>query len=143
MPAAYWSARSIVCACAVPAAGSYRAIVSCVPGIVSASRLAVSGWLAIQPGAVFAAHAVHANVTRASQPRDDIDANEHRMHIAIIGSGHIGGGLGRAWAAKGHAVVFGAREPGDPDLKVLLDETGATAATIADAVRGAEVVALA
>jgi 8-hydroxy-5-deazaflavin:NADPH oxidoreductase len=103
----------------------------------------VSGWLAIQPGAVFAAHAVHANVTTASQRRDDIDANEHRMHIAIIGSGHIGGGLGRAWAAKNHEVVFGAREPGDPDLKVLLDETGAKAATIADSVRGAEAVVFA
>jgi|HubBroStandDraft_6_1064221.scaffolds.fasta_scaffold34227_2 predicted dinucleotide-binding enzyme len=65
------------------------------------------------------------------------------MHIAVIGSGHIGGGLGRAWASKGHAVSFAARDPRDPDLKILLDETGAKAATIADAVHGAEVVVLA
>jgi 8-hydroxy-5-deazaflavin:NADPH oxidoreductase len=92
---------------------------------------------------VCVAHALHANVTIAMHARETIDANEHRMHIAIIGSGHIGGGLGRAWAAKGHAVVFGAREPADPDLNVVLAETGAKAATIADAIRGAEVVAFA
>jgi 8-hydroxy-5-deazaflavin:NADPH oxidoreductase len=65
------------------------------------------------------------------------------MHIAIIGSGHIGGGLGRAWAAKGHVVTFATRDPRDPDLKVLLDETHAKAATIADAALAADVVVLA
>jgi 8-hydroxy-5-deazaflavin:NADPH oxidoreductase len=65
------------------------------------------------------------------------------MQIAIIGSGHIGGGLGRAWAAKGHAVTFATRDPRDPDLKVLLDETHAKAATLADAVHAADVVVLA
>jgi predicted dinucleotide-binding enzyme len=65
------------------------------------------------------------------------------MNIAIIGSGHIGGGLGRAWAKHGHAITFGAREIGDPDLKVLLDETGAKAASIQDAARVADVVVFA
>lgn len=27
------------------------------------------------------------------------------MKIAIIGSGHIGAGLARAWANKGHTIV--------------------------------------
>lgn len=65
------------------------------------------------------------------------------MKIAIIGSGHIGGGLGRAWAKKGHAITFGARDAADPDLKVLLEEIGAKAAGIAEAARAAEVVVLA
>ena len=34
------------------------------------------------------------------------------MKIAIIGSGHIGGGLGKAWTSKGHSVSFAGREPG-------------------------------
>jgi len=65
------------------------------------------------------------------------------MHIAIIGSGNIGGGLGRAWRAKGHDVTFGARELGDADLTALCREIGARAASVADAVAGAEVVVLA
>lgn len=64
------------------------------------------------------------------------------MKIAIIGSGHIGAGLARAWAKK-HAVVFGAREPGDAELVALCGSIGASAASVADASRGAEVVVLA
>lgn len=33
------------------------------------------------------------------------------MRIAVIGSGHVGGTLGRRWAAEGHDVVFGVRDP--------------------------------
>ena len=33
------------------------------------------------------------------------------MQIGIIGAGKMGGGLGRLWAAKGHQVLFGSREP--------------------------------
>jgi predicted dinucleotide-binding enzyme len=54
------------------------------------------------------------------------------MKIAIIGSGHIGGGLARPWKQKGHDVTFGAREP-----------SADGEAPIADAVRGAQVVVLA
>ena len=79
----------------------------------------------------------------AAQVRDDIDATQSRMHIAIIGSGHIGGGLGRAWANKGHAITFGVRDTSDPDLKPLLGETRAKAASIGEAARAAEVVVLA
>ncbi len=34
------------------------------------------------------------------------------MRIAVIGSGNVGGTLGRRWAALGHEVVFGVRDPG-------------------------------
>lgn len=33
------------------------------------------------------------------------------MKIGIIGAGRIGGTLGRAWAATGHDVLFGMRDP--------------------------------
>jgi hypothetical protein len=33
------------------------------------------------------------------------------MRIAIIGAGSVGGGLGRAFAAVGHEVSFGVRDP--------------------------------
>jgi predicted dinucleotide-binding enzyme len=33
------------------------------------------------------------------------------MHIAILGSGMVGGTLGLRWAALGHTVTFGVREP--------------------------------
>jgi 8-hydroxy-5-deazaflavin:NADPH oxidoreductase len=65
------------------------------------------------------------------------------MEIAIIGSGNIGAGLARAWREHGHAVTFGARDPGDAKLGALTSELGARAATIAEAVAGAEVVVLA
>jgi 8-hydroxy-5-deazaflavin:NADPH oxidoreductase len=65
------------------------------------------------------------------------------MKICIIGSGHIGAGLARAWTKTGHAVVFGARSPDKPELVELCRTIGASAATISGAVESAEVVVLA
>jgi 8-hydroxy-5-deazaflavin:NADPH oxidoreductase len=65
------------------------------------------------------------------------------MKIAIIGSGNIGGGLARAWRKAGHDVTFGARNPADAELVALCNETGARAAAVGDAARGADVVVLA
>lgn len=66
------------------------------------------------------------------------------MKIAIIGAGSVGGNLGRGWARRGHAIVFGVRDPASRELAALLaDCPGARAATLADAVRAAEVVVLA
>ena len=65
------------------------------------------------------------------------------MDIAIIGSGNIGGGLGKAWRKKGHAVTFGARDVKDAELVSLCAETGARAAGVREAVASASVVALA
>jgi NADPH-dependent F420 reductase len=64
------------------------------------------------------------------------------MKIALIGSGNIGGGLGRAWAKHGHTIVYGARDSADPELTALCKEIGASAASVADAPRDADVVVM-
>jgi len=65
------------------------------------------------------------------------------MNIAILGSGHIGAGLGRPWSKKGHAVVYGSRSPDDAELNALCQSTGASARPVAKAVQDADVVVLA
>ncbi len=65
------------------------------------------------------------------------------MRVAIIGAGNVGGALGRAWSRAGHAVVFGARDPGAADVRALVAETGAEAMAPAAAAAAAEVVVLA
>jgi NADPH-dependent F420 reductase len=65
------------------------------------------------------------------------------MKIAIIGTGHIGGGLGRAWAQKGYEITFGARDAAAPDVLSLCREVGAQASSLAAAAAAAEVVVLA
>jgi 8-hydroxy-5-deazaflavin:NADPH oxidoreductase len=64
------------------------------------------------------------------------------MKIAIIGSGHIGGGLARPWAKHGHSIVFGARKT-DDELSALCKEVGGSVTSVADAPRDADVVVMA
>lgn len=64
------------------------------------------------------------------------------MKIALIGSGHIGAGLGRAWAKHGHTIVYGARDTADQELTALCKEIGASAASVTDAARDADVVVM-
>ena len=41
------------------------------------------------------------------------------MKIAVIGTGRIGTAIGQGWAAAGHAVVYGSREPhGAPQMAI-------------------------
>lgn len=61
------------------------------------------------------------------------------MKIGIIGAGQIGGTLTRRLAALGHDVTV-ANSRGPETLAELAAESGATAGTIRDAVRGAELV---
>ncbi|GAB7185805.1 hypothetical protein ATKI12_5636 [Kitasatospora sp. Ki12] len=61
------------------------------------------------------------------------------MKIGIIGAGNIGGNLTRRLTALGHDVSV-ANSRGPETLKALVEETGATAVTVAEAARGAEVV---
>ncbi|NEB80352.1 NAD(P)-binding domain-containing protein [Streptomyces sp. SID14478] len=61
------------------------------------------------------------------------------MKIGIIGAGNIGGNLTRRFAAVGHDVHV-ANSRGPQTLTALAEETGATPATIEDAVRDAQVV---
>jgi len=67
------------------------------------------------------------------------------MKIAIIGAGNVGGTLGKAWAARGHDVVFGVRDPHDRKLDELLKDSGgrAQAASVRNAVAAADIVVLA
>lgn len=65
------------------------------------------------------------------------------MKICIIGSGHIGAGLARAWRTRSHEVVFGARKPDHPELTRLCHELGATATLVGSASHDATVVVLA
>ncbi|MEZ0065108.1 putative dinucleotide-binding enzyme [Streptacidiphilus sp. MAP12-20] len=60
--------------------------------------------------------------------------------IAVIGTGNIGGSLGRAFARAGHAVVFGSRSPAESGAS---GDTTAKVATLAEAVAAGDVVVLA
>lgn len=64
------------------------------------------------------------------------------MNIAILGAGNIGGTLGKGWAARGHTIIYGVRDPQADKMSVLLTETAgeATATSVAEAVEQAEVV---
>lgn len=67
------------------------------------------------------------------------------MKIAVIGTGSVGGTLGRRWAELGHAVCFGARNVDDADAKSLVGKIKGDArlASVRDAAKDAEVVVLA
>lgn len=62
------------------------------------------------------------------------------MNIAVIGTGFIGGTLGRAFASAGLATVFGSRNPDDD---TAAQDSGAETTTIAEAIAGADTVVLA
>ncbi|MFD9260088.1 NADPH-dependent F420 reductase [Streptomyces sp. NPDC059538] len=61
------------------------------------------------------------------------------MKIGIIGAGNIGGNLTRRLTALGHEVSV-ANSRGPETLTALAEETGATAVTVTEAARGAELV---
>ena len=64
------------------------------------------------------------------------------MRIGILGSGRMGAGLGRIWAACGHELRFAySRSPAR--LARLAQETGGRAATVAEAAAASEAVLLA
>ena len=61
------------------------------------------------------------------------------MKIGIIGAGQIGGTLTRRLTALGHEV-FVANSRGPKTLSDLAAETGATAVSVPEAVRGVDLV---
>lgn len=67
------------------------------------------------------------------------------MKIAILGAGNVGGTLGTAWAARGHDIVFGVREPGAAKVKALVQQAGTRtrADGVSEAVAAGQVVVLA
>lgn len=63
------------------------------------------------------------------------------MRIAIIGAGNVGGGLGAAFAAVGHSIVFGVRDPVSPKCaKAVAAAAGSAATSFGQATEGADVV---
>ena len=67
------------------------------------------------------------------------------MKIAIVGTGNIGGTLGKKWADAGHEVHFGTRDPRKAEVQSLLASLGANAlaSTIAGAIAFGEVIVFA
>jgi len=67
------------------------------------------------------------------------------MKIAVIGTGSVGGTIGRRLAELGHSVSFGVRNVLDADAKALIGTIKGSArlAGVADAAKDAEVVVLA
>ena len=62
------------------------------------------------------------------------------MKIGILGSGSVGGSLGRLWAAAGHEVLFASRHPDTLDELVCRAGKGACAGTLDEAIAFGEIV---
>jgi hypothetical protein len=65
--------------------------------------------------------------------------------IAVIGTGSVGGTLGRAWVKAGHPVRFGSRQPDAQEVRLVINQLGpgVRAESPADAAAEAEIVVLA
>ena len=65
--------------------------------------------------------------------------------IAIIGTGDVGGALGKAFADQGHTIVYGSRDPERRSVEKLVAATGdgATATTQFAAAAQADIVVMA
>ena len=63
-------------------------------------------------------------------------------HIAVIGTGMMGGALGPRLAAAGHRISYGTRDPSQPHIRALVAETGALARATyhVEAIASAEIV---
>ncbi len=68
----------------------------------------------------------------------------HADTIAVIGTGSVGGALGPEFAAQGHKVIYGSRNPNSEEVLNLVKRTGhgATAAKPADAAAKAAICGL-
>jgi predicted dinucleotide-binding enzyme len=65
------------------------------------------------------------------------------MRIGIVGSGNVGGTLGRRFAESGHEVTFGSRRPDSAEAKELARIPGARVASPREAAQSSEVIVLA
>ncbi len=67
------------------------------------------------------------------------------MKIAVIGTGSVGGTLGRRWARNGHEVTFCSRTPESDKVRALLDASGprARSTSIQEGVADCDVVVVA
>lgn len=62
------------------------------------------------------------------------------MKIGIIGSGSIGGSLGRLWARAGHQVFFSSRHPEELTDLVAQAGKGAQTGTMEEAIAFADIL---
>lgn len=69
----------------------------------------------------------------------------HADTIAVIGTGDVAGALGPEFAAQGHTIVYGSRNPARDVVRALVARTGddASATTPAESVVGADMVVMA
>ena len=67
------------------------------------------------------------------------------MKIGIIGTGNVGGTLGKAWSWLGHDVFFGFRDPSEPRVKTLVAEAAASvkAGSVQAVAKASDVILLA
>jgi len=72
-------------------------------------------------------------------------AAAHADTIAVIGTGDVAGALGPEFAALGHTIVYGSRDPSRAEVEALVKRTGdsASATTPAESVVGADIVVMA
>ncbi len=65
--------------------------------------------------------------------------------IAIIGTGRVAEALGPEFAAQGHRIVYGSRDPSRDAVADLVERTGSDASAVqsAEAVEGADIIVLA
>ncbi len=65
--------------------------------------------------------------------------------IAIVGTGQVASALGPAFAAQGHTIVYGSRDPARDEVIELVEQTGegASATTQEEAAAAAAIVVLA
>jgi NADPH-dependent F420 reductase len=62
------------------------------------------------------------------------------MKIGVIGTGRMGSGLGKLWAANGHQVMFGSRDPDKARRLAQTARSKASGGTYADAAAFGEVL---
>lgn len=67
------------------------------------------------------------------------------MNVAIIGTGNVGGTLGRRWAEEGYDIIFGSRHPDSNDVRERVESIGERACAVQpqEAADAAEIVVLA
>jgi hypothetical protein len=65
--------------------------------------------------------------------------------IAVIGTGDVGAALGPKFAAQGHVIIYGSRDPSRDKVQRLVEQTGKNASALvpAEAVSQADIVVLA
>jgi predicted dinucleotide-binding enzyme len=62
------------------------------------------------------------------------------MHIAIIGTGNVGGALATKWAQKGHTILLGVNDRENFKGKHLLNNPNTSVHSISDAGKNAAVI---